>query len=381
MDERYARKLYETEGFGSRTIFRIRHVLKDGNDFAEEIWKMPEEKLFLMMHEADAADRTELLINERRKDPEAEGPFKGMPKRGGPSKIRFASFDSPLYPEKLTRIPDPPFGIYFIGTLPKEEAPACAVIGARESTIYGREMAGVFARALAEAGVLIISGMARGIDGIAGMTALQAGGYSLAVLGCGADVCYPPQNRELYERLCSEGCVFSEYPPGTRPQARLFPPRNRIISALSDLVLVIEARERSGTLITVDMALEQGKDIYALPGRICDGTSRGCNELIRQGAGIAVSPDAVLQALGRDPSGKEEAGGEGAQPLPAGLTPLQKKILLHLDMATPRSLDSLLEAVEEDCGYAVLRQEMTLLEIRGLVRETGIGHFVSAVLR
>ena len=144
----------------------------------------------------------------------------------------------------------------------------------------------------------IISGMAKGIDGIAGRGALDESDASFAVLGCGVDICYPKENRDLYEALCERGGVISEYCPGTEPEARLFPPRNRIISALSDALLVIEARERSGTLITVDCALEQGKDVWAVPGRVCDAKSAGCNELLRQGAGVAASPEVMLEEMG-----------------------------------------------------------------------------------
>ena len=140
----------------------------------------------------------------------------------------------------------------------------------------------------------MISGMARGIDGIGQTAALKEGGYSLGVLGCGVDICYPRENKELYEMLLASGGVCSEYPPGTGPRGILFPPRNRIISGLSDAVLVVEAREKSGTLITVDMALEQGREVYALPGRATDPLSGGCNRLIGQGAGLVSSPEEIL---------------------------------------------------------------------------------------
>ena len=179
--------------------------------------------------------------------------------------------------------------------MPLENEPAAAIIGARLASGYGREQARRFGRQIGARGISVISGMARGIDGIAQKAALDAGGRSYAVLGCGVDICYPEENRELYERLQQQGGVLSEYPPGMQPIAKLFPPRNRIISGLSDLVLVIEARKRSGTLITVDMALEQGREVYALPGRVSDSLSDGCNRLIRQGAGPATCPQDILE--------------------------------------------------------------------------------------
>ena len=139
--------------------------------------------------------------------------------------------------------------------------------------------------------------MARGIDGIGQQAALQAGGSSFAVLGCGADICYPRQNQDLYDRLCKQGGVISEYEWGTPPRAGYFPPRNRIVSGLADAVIVVEARKKSGTLITVDMALEQGKEVYAVPGRLVDDLSSGCNYLIKNGAGILLDMEEFMEEL------------------------------------------------------------------------------------
>lgn len=211
--------------------------------------------------------------------------------------IHFTCLGHEDYPERLANIPDAPYGLYYLGSLPAQDRVSAAIIGARNCSEYGRRMAERFGRELAMAGVQIISGMARGIDGIGQKEALAAGGYSLGVMGCGVDICYPSENRELYDMLCRQGGICSEYPPETLPKNTLFPPRNRIISALSDVVLVIEAKNRSGTLITVDMALEQGKEVYALPGRVTDALSEGCNRLIQQGAGIAVSPQDMVRTL------------------------------------------------------------------------------------
>ena len=205
-----------------------------------------------------------------------------------------------LYPEKLRQIRNAPKRLYVRGMLPQKEEPCVAIIGARRCSDYGKKMAQIFAAELAEAGIQIISGMALGVDGIAQMAALAAGGRSYAVLGCGTDVCYPNENRKLYERLLLMGGILSEYAQGTPPLAAHFPARNRIISALADLIIVVEAKEKSGTLITVDFALEQGKEVYALPGRTTDELSRGCNRLLSQGAGIALSPQDILTALGRE---------------------------------------------------------------------------------
>lgn len=212
--------------------------------------------------------------------------------------ISFVTAGETEYPKRLAKIPDAPYALYYAGRLPEETRPSIAIIGARNCSEYGKGMARQFGETLAAAGVQIISGMARGIDGIGQQAALRAGGYSLGVLGCGVDICYPPENRPLYEELIGAGGICSEYPPGITPRAILFPPRNRIISGLCDAVLVIEAKERSGTLITVDMALEQGREVYALPGRATDLLSQGCNRLIRQGAALVMSPQELLQELG-----------------------------------------------------------------------------------
>lgn len=220
--------------------------------------------------------------------------------------ISFITAEEEIYPKRLGNVPDAPCALYCVGRLPDDRKPSIAIIGARNCSEYGRAMARQFGEVLAGAGVQIISGMARGIDGIGQQAALKAGGYSLGVLGCGVDICYPPENRPLYESLIAAGGICSEYPPGITPRAVLFPPRNRIISGLCDGVLVIEAKERSGTLITVDMALEQGREVYALPGRATDLLSLGCNRLIRQGAALVTSPQELLHELGAVGDGQKD---------------------------------------------------------------------------
>lgn len=213
------------------------------------------------------------------------------------SNCKMVTYFEKEYPLRLKTIAAPPYAIYVKGKLPPEQRLTIAIVGARECSCYGQEMANVFAKELAQCGIPIISGMARGIDGISQKAALEAGGSSYAVLGCGVDVCYPKECWNLYNQLQLKGGLLSEQPPGTQPLARFFPARNRIISGLADVVIVIEAKEKSGSLITADMALEQGKDVYALPGPINSLLSKGCHNLIRQGAGILVSPEDLLEEL------------------------------------------------------------------------------------
>ncbi len=205
--------------------------------------------------------------------------------------------NSTHYPARFDSLPDKPDLLYVIGELPDDHAPSVAIIGARMCSRYGHNTAFTFGKKLAEKGVSVVSGMALGIDGAAQEGALAGGGKTYAVLGCGVDVCYPRSNTNLYNQIPGHGGILSELPPGTKPLRYNFPLRNRLIAALADVVIVVEARKKSGSLITVDYALEQGKSVYAVPGRVGDALSDGCNFLIAQGAGIAWSVDAILEEL------------------------------------------------------------------------------------
>ena len=211
--------------------------------------------------------------------------------------ICFLTEEDEDYPRRLREIPSAPYALYVLGQLPPEKLPAVAMIGARECSEYGIYVARNFAKELGAHGIPVISGMARGIDSISQEAALQGGGRTYAVLGCGVDICYPKSSRRLYERILEQGGILSTFPPGTEPMKRLFPERNRIVAGLADVILVVEARQKSGTFITVDMALEQGREVYAIPGRLTDRLSDGCNLLLQQGALIAVSPQDLLQHL------------------------------------------------------------------------------------
>ena len=197
---------------------------------------------------------------------------------------------------------DPPDILYVKGILSKKlniYNMNIGVVGARNASVYGRELASFFGRELAKEGINIISGLALGIDGMSHRGALYAGGYTVGVLGCGIDVIYPRENAELFFEMYKNGAVISEYGPGVIPNPGFFPIRNRIISGLSDGLLVVEARKKSGSLITADLALEQGKQVYAIPGRITDKSSECTNNLIRQGAMCVVSPKEIIEDLKR----------------------------------------------------------------------------------
>jgi len=200
------------------------------------------------------------------------------------------------YPVLLAGTYNPPTILYYRGTLPISDK-LVAIVGARRATAYGRNVCKMLACELAAAGVGIVSGAARGIDSVAHMGALEAG-YTIAVLGNGVDICYPPENYRLLERIAESGAVISEYVPGTRPQAKQFPARNRIINGLSRGVVVVEAAERSGALITADFALEEGRDVFAVPGSILSDTSKGTHHLIKQGAKLIDCTTDVLEEYG-----------------------------------------------------------------------------------
>lgn len=215
------------------------------------------------------------------------------------AEMRVVKREDREYPERLRELGDAPDRLYVMGALPTARAPAVAVIGARDCSEYGKYMAARLGSFLGKNGIQVISGMARGVDGIAQEAAVDIGGSSFAVLGSGVDVCYPVSNRRLYEKLKTAGGILSEYEPGTPAFPQNFPPRNRIVSGLADAVIVVEAREKSGTLITVDMALEQGREVYALPGRVTDRLSAGCNRLLKLGAGILQDETEFLEELRR----------------------------------------------------------------------------------
>jgi DNA processing protein len=200
----------------------------------------------------------------------------------------------------LAAIHDPPARLWIRGEAEPDllARPAVAVVGARACSSYGRSVARSLSRELAGAGVVIVSGLARGVDGEAHRGALEAGGVTVAVLGCGIDRDYPAAHGELARRICEHGLILSEYEPGIEPAPWRFPARNRIISGLSRAVVVVEARERSGALITVDFALEQGRDVLAVPGEITSALSAGSNALLRLGAAPALTAGDVLDAIG-----------------------------------------------------------------------------------
>lgn len=358
----YAHWLYNVPGVGRKTI---QYLLAE-KETPEAVYHSPPEELERLLSGLPGKQKLAGRIADSKKSRNIAEAYGKLKERG----IQFTCLGNETYPKRLAQIPDAPYGLYFRGKLPSEERPSVAIIGARNCSEYGRQMAQCFGRELAAAGVQIISGMARGIDGISQTAALEAGGNSLGVLGCGVDICYPAENRPLYEMLCGQGGICSEYPPGTEPKNSLFPPRNRIISGLSDAVLVIEAKNRSGTLITVDMALEQGREVYALPGRVTDALSEGCNRLIQQGANVTLSAEDMIRNL----TGREPANSGFSL-----LSDIQTELLENLGN-TPQSLEMIKERMllkyGKEFSLSELMNQLVKLSLMGYVRQIGNSYFV-----
>lgn len=246
-----------------------------------------------LMIKGGLSDKEITSLDESKKRFGPEQYIKNLEKNN----IQFVCIEDKNYPKRLFPYNHKPYFLFYKGKLPDDSLPIVAMVGARACSGYGRNMAKSLARGLSENNVQIISGMARGIDTYSGLGALEGKAPAFAVLGCGADICYPTENIELYEDILNNGGIISEYPPGSPPLAWHFPQRNRIISGLSDKVIVIEAKEKSGSLITVEWALEQGKDILAVPGRAGDRLSDGCNRLIKNGAGMVTCVEDILEEL------------------------------------------------------------------------------------
>lgn len=397
-------------------LWRLLQLLQEQNQTArprelvQEMYRMQDGALMMLVHQAvtregRAAGLMQFLQEGRRQEPER------ILERLQRQRITCAGFYEEEFPEELRHIPDPPLALYWKGRLPDAARPSLAIIGARMSSPYGRSQARDFAIELARNGVQIVSGMAKGIDGIAGLAALEVSDDSYAVLGSGVDVCYPPDNRQLYDQLVSRGGVISEFPPGTDAVRTNFPQRNRIISALARAVLVIEAREKSGTLITVDMAVEQGRDIFALPGRVTDRTSHGCNELIRQGAFPATSPDDILTYMysetamnvrlqnhtmeeavipeetverierrRKEAAARSEAAQARIEQRLRAMGAVEQTVYELLDASTPSAIDALVDPVRERLerrvSFSEIMRAVTMLLMAGLVRELRVGNYV-----
>lgn len=274
------------------------------------------------------------------------------------------------YPGLLAQIEHPPPLLYVRGALAESDRWALAVVGTRSPTSYGKEATRQLVGDLACSGLTIVSGLAVGIDSIAHEAALEAGGRTIGVLGCGIDIIYPERNKKLAARIVENGAIISEYPIGTRPIAANFPPRNRIISGASLGTLVVEAPEESGALITVEFALDQGREIFAVPGSIFNRTSGGTHRLIQNGAALVHRADDVLEALNLMSLPVQQ---EFATILPED--PTEAALMQHLS-AEPQHIDVLCRA--SGMSTAEVSSTLALLELKGNVRHVGNMEYVRA---
>lgn len=271
--------------------------------------------------------------------------------------------DDSVYPELLKNIHDPPEHLYVKGEIKTEDSLAFAVVGTRKFTNYGREAVEYLVPQLVAAGLTIVSGMARGIDAFAHQTAISAGGRTIAVLGSGINVVYPPENQELYEKISKNGAVISEYPLDFEPTNYSFPVRNRIISGMSLGTLVIEAGETSGALITAREALEQGREVFALPGSIFSPVSVGCLELIKSGAKLVRTAQDILEELNLEVKAKKL---KARKVLPKSD---EEKILLELLQEGPKHIDDLVR--KSGLSVSTVSSVLSLMEIKGMVKNMG----------
>lgn len=275
-------RLHLTPGLGRTALFKLHHYF---GDFPAILDAPPQQ-----LEEAGLAKK---LIS--RIPAENDPLFCTIRNNLEQLQVKLVSFWDQDYPSLLRQIHDPPALLYLRGQLPSHEC--LAIVGSRRATPGGLQLAHELAKTLAQHDICIVSGLARGIDSAAHRGALQGAGATIAVLGCGIDRVYPPENSRLHQEILRDNAVISEYPPGTPPLAGHFPGRNRIISGLSQGVLIVEAAEKSGSLITGDFALEQGRELFATPGAVQNPTSKGVNRLIKEGAQIVTEAADILQTL------------------------------------------------------------------------------------
>jgi DNA processing protein len=309
---------------------------------------------------AGLTDKAADLVFETRKTLKPETLEDDLTRKG----IKYLTWNSPDYPRYLMEIAQPPPVLYYTGKILPEDDLAIAIVGTRNVTKYGKQIAHDTAAYLAGSGITVVSGLARGVDGIAHQAAIDAGGRTFAVLGSGVDVVYPPEHRKLAHDIIHQGALISDYPPGTKPDGINFPPRNRIISGLSRGTVVIEAGERSGALITAKFALDQGRDIFAVPGSVLSQMSKGTNQLIAEGATPMTSPVIITDTLNLARTGNEHISEQ------IEISTTEKNILsvlgdssIHIDEICART----------SLTIEKLTAELTMMELKGLVqRENGM---------
>ena len=278
------------------------------------------------------------------------------------------------YPERLKTIIDPPLALYVRGALADADAVAVGIVGSRRASLYGLECAERLAYELSLRGITVVSGLALGIDGAAHQGALKASGRTLAVLGSGLGRLYPPEHASLAKSVAAQGAVLSEFPMETMPLPSHFPRRNRIISGLSLGIVVVEAARRSGALITADCALEQGREVFAVPGPMTSTTSQGAHELVKQGARLVTSVDDILEELRLVPAASKAAASDGEPPSALALAEPERRVVACLNRREPRDIETL--AVESGLAMPELSSLLLQLELKQRVQQLPGKRFV-----
>jgi|Deesub1362A_J573_1020465.scaffolds.fasta_scaffold00317_12 DNA processing protein len=289
------------------------------------------------------------------------------------SGVRLVTIRDEDYPDGLRQIDDAPIMLYMKGEIRDSDKYAIAMVGSRTPTYYGVQVAERISHDLAERGLTIVSGMARGIDSVSHRGALKAKGRTIAVLGSGIDVPYPRENRGLMDEIASSGAVISEFPMGTLPDKGNFPRRNRLISALSLGVIVVEATGNSGSLITANYALDQGKEVFAVPGNITSKRSKGTNDLIKKGARLIEGADDVIEELRPQLAGIIREHGPGVQGLMPQVTEEEEAILRHLG-CEPRHIDDIVRESRLSINKAL--SLLLALELKGIVKQMDGKNFI-----
>lgn len=269
------------------------------------------------------------------------------------------------YPRLLKEIDNPPTVLYYVGSLPDEEMKLMGIVGTRKMTAYGQNVAEELGRFLSENGIGVVSGLARGIDGAAQSSVVAAGGKTYAVLGCGVDHIYPPEHRDLARKIVRDGAVISEYAPGTHPDRTNFPQRNRIISGMSSGVIIVEAGEKSGSLITARFAAEQGREVFVVPGNVTAIQSRGANRLIRDGARPFFEKDEILEFLQTWQAYEPQ---KMNKPLQEAFSTPEDKLILAQITNEPLHIDEIVR--KSGLPLSKVSSSIVLLELKGLVMET-----------
>jgi DNA processing protein len=283
--------------------------------------------------------------------------------------IHILTWEDEAYPQRLKQIDQPPPVLYIRGEYLPDDLIAVAIVGTRRVTPYGRQITEELSSFLVANGITVISGLARGVDSIAHQTALKAGGRTIGVLGSGVDKIYPPEHRALAEKMMSQGAIISDYAPGTPPDASNFPPRNRIISGLSLAVVVIEAGETSGALITAEFAAEQGREVFAVPGSILAPQSKGTNKLIQNGALPLLSVNDLMQALDLTRMGEHKTA---RKIIPADETEARLMSVLGVE---PMHVDEIRNQTE--LPIEKVSATLALMELKGMVRQVGGMNYVA----